>query len=282
MQTTPTNDDQQKSSSPNGTMCPSGAPLGLCSCLVILRAGASLPLSVTDVVQNIDQSRWLVLVKTNGDTLRLSLSKPSFRALPDQYSSAEAPEWNRTRSSERETRKANQRLQRVELQVTRRDWAEIGYGPLQWMSHSQKTSLGALALSWVSLAKGKGGHEAFLHIRPTIAGVRRIVGISSNFGGPASDNGGIMSRVVVRDEGDVFGVEVEIEGHDSSPCRRLSRSFGKEAWEETGLRDLLWMPLKWRRYVASRLSRQVAVWGTGLEEKGEKKGRFRTFLSSIG
>lgn len=244
-------------------MCPSGAPLGLCFCLVLLRVGASLPLSGTDIIPNIDKSlsRWLVLVKTNGDALILSMCKPSFGVSSSQYSSAEATEWNRTRSSERETRKENKKLQQVVLRVSWKDWAEIGYGPLQWMSHAQKASLGALALSWVSLTKGEGGHEAFLQIRPIIAGDRRILGISPNFGGLASDNEGMRSRVVVRDEGAVFGVEMEIESQGASPSRRLSRSFGKEAWEETGLGDLLWMAWTWRRYVANRLSRQVTVGG---------------------
>lgn len=271
-----------------------------------MRVGASLPLLGTDVVETIDQSlapspdsqrgsRWLVLVKANGDALRLSLCKPSFGALSNQYSHAfgedtkwnteYSSEWNRSGSSEREMKKAKKRLQRVVFHVTWRDWAELGYGPLQWMSHAQKTLLGALALSWVSfgttekssLVTGEGDLEAFLQIRPTLASVRRIVGISPNFVGPAAavgDNGGIMGRVAIRDEGHVFGVEVEIQGQDLSPCRRLSRSFGKETWEETGLGDLLWMAWKWRRYVASRLSRQVAAWETGLKNEGKKRVDF--------
>ena len=64
-------------------------------------------------------------------------------------------------------------------------------------------------------------------------------------------------RVVVRDEGRVFRVELEPEELRGAKGVSQSGQFGKEAWRETGLGELLWMDCTWRQYLADRLSKQV-------------------------
>lgn len=76
----------------------------------------------------------------------------------------------------------------------------------------------------------------------------------------------IPSKVVVRDEGRSFKVEVEMEedavGVGRERCRevrRLEGVFGVEGWQGTGLGELLWMNFPWREYLARRLTYQVRL-----------------------
>ncbi|CAN0115791.1 unnamed protein product [Discosporangium mesarthrocarpum] len=97
------------------------------------------------------------------------------------------------------------------------DWAGMGYGPLQWMSHSQKALLGELALGWVAFRTGavlgEGVHEvdkepsgganclgggglqamqgeAVLRLQPVLACVVRCVeGLTEDEGGLKRDRG---------------------------------------------------------------------------------------------
>ena len=263
-------------------LCSSGAPSGLCSCRVVMRTGVSLPLLETEGGEGADErhhlslgsrrcSRWLAVVKTNGDALTLSLCQSLFKAssLGDAPGEAGKPIGTGSIAGAIGREGGNRKRRWVALKVAWRDWAGLGYGPLQWMSHAQKKCIGALALSWVSFdSRGldEGDVGAFLQLRPTLASVRRVVGMSAETtvaADPGDDSEGIKSRVMVRDEGRVLRVDVEAVGQSLSLHRRWSRSFGKEAWEETGLGDLLWMNWTWRRYLAIRLSQQVSTFGGG-------------------
>ncbi|CAM9222749.1 unnamed protein product [Hapterophycus canaliculatus] len=135
--------------------------------------------------------------------------------------------------------------------------------------------------------------EVFLRFRPVISSLTRAVGSSSetmawaalrgdgrsasggsgggattampqtveNFRGEESST---PSRVLVRDEGGVLRVEVAGVGLDGGGSRRqreqrrLEKTFGKEAWQQTGLGELLWLDCSSRQYLAHRLAQQVA------------------------
>lgn len=303
--------------------CPSGAPVGLCSCGVLLRVGVSLPLISTDnrKVFNSDNNtdpdrplpsrgRWLVVVKAIGSELNLSLFRPSREA------------WRTTMlggggkgASEGAGRRGLGGIQTpgsmrrsFSLLMTWADWEQLGYGPLRWMSHAQKMLLARLSLSWVSLkamstslnfGSSESPLETVLQVRPMLVSVERTVetpGDMSSAGGGSRNVGGMVStatnssgsnsagampgssdetprryRVAVRDEGRVFRVELEAEmNHQKvnaelqdkeggAQCRLLEQTFGKEAWRETGLGELLWMDRTWRQYLADRLSKQVRL-----------------------
>ena len=248
------------------------------------------------------------MVKAIGSGLNLSLFRPS-REAPRKRNfrgggkdAGEGAKRN-GRSGLRGTQTPRSMRQSFSLLMTWADWEQLGYGPLQWMSHAQKMLLARLSLSWVSL-KAIGTnvdfglshppHEAVLQFRPMLVRVVRTVGtpgeMSSPGGGSSNEEGmpgtagggsssvGVMTgssderprryRVVVRDEGRVFSVELEaelqgegLEGElkveGNSPCRLFAQTFGKEAWRETGLGELLWMDRIWRQYLADRLSKQV-------------------------
>lgn len=168
------------------------------------------------------------------------------------------------------------------LLATWEDWEGLGYGPLQWMSHAEKRFLGSLALSWISFRNDAGdsrdndGHvkqDAFLQFRPTLARVTRVVDTFTAYKRSSSGSGetglsvhtGVIGgpdaqrrRVIVRDSGRDFIVEVETEETGHAQCSGIRQTFGKEAWRETGLGELLWIDRSWRRYLASRLSKQVS------------------------
>lgn len=82
---------------------------------------------------------------------------------------------------------------RISLSATWKDWVDLGYGPLQWMSHRQKRFFGRLALSWVAIGEQEKADtelprqsklglttapssNAFLQFRPTLATKTRMVG----------------------------------------------------------------------------------------------------------
>lgn len=270
--------------------CSSGAPSGLCCCQNILKVGISLPLSApeTKSAKLIDgnegagpiptsSGRWLVMVKAVGGELRLSLLRPSrgcqFKARTQECEQGTRPSENR--SGKYEAGISKRLRPSVDLVVTWIDWAHLGYGPLQWMSHLQKVFFGSLALSWVSLrtiggyiSVGNTNSEAYLDLHPTLVRVTRNMDIPRD--NPFSPDRGnkrstanrfcgekSRTQVVVRDEGQTFRVEVEagVDGHSDN--WKLNNAFAKEAWEETGLGDLLWVNCSWRRYLARRLSQQV-------------------------
>lgn len=257
--------------------------------------------------------RWLVVIKAIGSGLNLSLFRPSREALPKPPPTTNLCDGKGTSEGARkrglsglQTTKSTGMRQSFSLLMTWADWEQLGYGPLQWMSHAQKMLLARLSLSWVYLKAMATSHtsdlidpplETVLQVRPTLVSVVRTVGtpgerspadgggcsnvrrmdgtavISTRSAGGVTGNGDERRRryrVVVRDEGRVFRVELKAEVHrketetewkdeegGSSQYRLLEQTFGKEAWRETGLGELLWMDRTWRQYLADRLSKQV-------------------------
>jgi len=214
----------------------SGAPSGLCSCRILLRTGVPLPLSIVDTElgaegirgDNFNNSnnnsnnsnsnsnnsnssndkssassrgRWLVLVTATGGELTLSLLRP-VRGL-DIQTPATGPEREGASSGSGTCRTPNAPKRLIRrcrtLVATWVDWAQLGYGPLQWMSHAQKALIARLSLYWLILktpAVESGQHnlerhacrakqafdlpeEAFLCFRPVLSSVTRIVGTPS-------------------------------------------------------------------------------------------------------
>lgn len=294
-------------------------------------------------------SRWLVLVKAEGGELSLSLLQPS-RAVSasscrqrEQTAAATTTTTSTTHglggpgmntamapgltevggrfSTGRGIRNEHSTpirmlRSRLSLSATCGDWDNLGYGPLQWMSHAQKAFIARLSLYWVSfkpmpplietgdlLEKYPRNTkktrfclpgEAFPRFRPILSSATRVVGTPSEMmattvsGSSSSGNGGggsggdstrlsksadgtnrtgtsRLTRVFVRDEGGVFRVEVEVNRDDTetgrSRCgsRRLECKFGKEAWRNTGLGELLWLDGSNRKYLALRLAQQVCT-----------------------
>lgn len=275
------------------------------------------------------KSRWLVMVKATGGELTLSLLQPS-RAAPStggptrpagfRGRGAATANGNGVYNTAGDSGRGEMRRS-LSLVAAWADWAEAGYGPLQWMSHEQKVFIARLSLYWVSFRTPLHGFEeknalnfnetpvqhhrhrttkeAFLHFRPVLSSVTRVVGKSNGnpssaargtdssgaaggggsglvvIGGDSSGTvprgGGEMfggeetsrtSRVFVRDEGGVLRVEiVEAErnngGQSKSRVSILDQAFGKEAWRETGLEELLWLDCSCRQYLALRLAQQV-------------------------
>lgn len=273
------------------TPCSSGAPAGLCSCRVVLRAATLLPSSGNGILRaddgspNMDKQllpsrrhdRWLVVAKAIGGELALSLFCP---LRGDQGRDGEG--WRKTVGHFSRAVGSEQRTRQSRFLVaTWDDWEGLGYGPLQWMSHAQKHFLGSLALSWISFrhdARNSGdnvGHakpEAFLQLRPILARVTRIVdtiatdknstscsGIKGLHTGVAGEPNARRSQVTVRDNGRDFIVDVEAEEAGHAQCSGSQQRFGEEAWRETGLGELFWIDRSWRRYLAGRLSHQVSV-----------------------
>ncbi|CAM9958618.1 unnamed protein product [Ectocarpus sp. 8 AP-2014] len=269
-------------------------------------------------------SRWLVMVKVTGGKLTLSLLQPS-RAAPSTGGTtrpnglrgrgAATANGSGVHSTAGDPGRGEMRRS-LSLVASWADWAEAGYGPLQWMSHEQKVFIARLSLYWVSFRTPARGFEeknasnanetpvqhhrrrttkeAFLHFRPILSSVTRVVGKSK--GDPASAvpgtgmSGALVvvggassrtvpregseifgggepsrtSRVFVRDEGGVLRVEVvEAErkngGRSKSGLSILDEAFGKEAWRETGLEELLWLDCSCRQYLALRLAQQVSI-----------------------
>ena len=257
--------------------CGTAAADGLCACRVVLRAGVSLPLSIPEPPQGDDhpesggnngsrhnvasassRSRWLVQVKATGGELTLSLLRPSRARTPSGGLDVQSPALGTTVSSTsngtgtcRGTRQPKHVLRQPRsLVATWEDWAKLGYGPLQWMSHAQKALIARLSLYWVSLKpptekepclEGRAyaymptktfrfPEEAFLRLRPILYCLRRVVGTpretlaSVRCGGDSarrsmsasSESGDRESlravEVFVRDEGSVLRVEVETGG----------------------------------------------------------------------
>lgn len=249
----------------------SGAPSGLCSCQVVLRTGVSLPLSISEPPKgdghaessgNIDSynatsaarcSRWLVLVKATGGELALSLLRPSRAGTSnsglDAQSQLPGATGTHLGGGSGNIRPKHMLRQPRSVVATWADWAQLGYGPLQWMSHAQKAFIARLSLYWVSLkppienAPRLGGRahaytakkvfrlpeETFLHLRPILFSLSRGVGTPGETlasvarGGNSarlslsagSDNDRERlraARVFVRDEGSVLRVEVEVDG----------------------------------------------------------------------
>lgn len=268
---------QRREGSRNETLCSSGALAGLCSCRVVLRVGMTLPLAETEFVNGTGSNRgvgvrstldgrWLVVVKAVRSDLILSLLRPS----RGERSYCDGIGENRNRGAEGSRKYGAERAKSLRrslsLQATWREWERLGYGPLQWMSHTQKEHLGSLALSWVSFKikehqprAGDESPQAFLQLRPVIARVSRDCDIAAAVGFVDHNKKARRARVEVRDEGCVFRVNVEVDLEVSSQCRRLVRVFGQEAWRETGLGELLWMERPWRQYLAGRLSQQVRL-----------------------
>lgn len=293
--------------------CPSGAPVGLCSCSVLLRAGVSLPLVSTGSRKMVNSDtdrplsscgRWLVVVKAIGSELSLSLFRPSRESWRGGEKGASEGAGRRGLGGFQTPRSMRQSFS---LLMTWADWEQLGYGPLQWMSHAQKMLLARLSIRWVSLkamttnlnfGSSESTLETVLQVRPMLVSVVRAVGTpgemyvvgggSSNVEGMVdtassgrSSSAGAMAgcsaeiprryRVAVRDEGRVFRVELEAEVYredvkaelqdeeGGSQYRLLEQTFGKEAWRETGLGELLWMDRTWRQYLADRLSKQVRL-----------------------
>lgn len=273
------------------TPCSSGAPAGLCSCRVVLRAATLLPSSGTGILcaddgsPNTDKQllpsrrnyRWLVVAKAIGGELTLSLFCP---LRGDQ--GRDGAGWEQTVEHFSRAGGGQQRTRQSRFLVaTWDDWEGLGYGPLQWMSHAQKRFLGSLALSWISFrhdarnSRENVGHakpEAFLQLRPILARVTRIVdtiatdkastsgsSIKGLHTGVAGEPDARRSQVTVRDSGRDFIVEVEAEEAGHAQCSGTQKKIGKEAWRETGLGELLWIDRSWRRYLAGRLSHQVSV-----------------------
>lgn len=275
------------------------------------------------------KSRWLVMVEATGGELTLSLLQPS-RAAPSTGGTTR-PAGLRGRGAATANGSGvfstagdpgrGEMRRSLTLVAAWADWAEAGYGPLQWMSHGQKVFIARLSLYWVSFrtpARGfeeknapnanetpvqhhrrRATEEAFLHFRPILSSVTRVVGKSNGDpgssvrgtgGGGAGGGGGSglvvvggassrtvprggsemfggeetsrTSRVFVRDEGGVLRVEVvEAErkngGRSKSGVSVLDRAFGKKAWRETGLEELLWLDCSCRQYLALRLAQQV-------------------------
>ncbi|CAM9115067.1 unnamed protein product, partial [Scytosiphon promiscuus] len=154
------------------------------------------------------------------------------------------------------------------------------------------------------VAPHHGCKEAFLRYRPIICSLTRAVGSSREMLGRTALHGddgcspvgagtsgtatatphakenskgeraSASKLVLVRDEGSVFRVEVAGVGSEgeASRCRggltRLENTFGKEAWLQTGLGELLWMDCSSRQYLAHRLAQQVAF---NTAEEGESR-----------
>ncbi|CAM9616702.1 unnamed protein product [Ectocarpus sp. 4 AP-2014] len=288
------------------------------------------------------KSRWLVMVKVTGGELTLSLLRPS-RAAPSTGGTARpaglrgggaaTANGSGVFSTAGDPGRGEMRRS-LSLVAAWADWAEAGYGPLQWMSHEQKVFIARLSLYWVSFRTPARGFEeknapnanetfvqhhcrrttkeAFLHFRPILSSVTRVVGKSSGdpgssvrgTGGDGAGGGGggsalvvlggsssrtvprgvseifggeetsRTSRVFVRDEGGVLRVEVvEAErtnrGRSKSGVSMLDRAFGKEAWRETGLEELLWLDCSCRQYLALRLAQQVAI---VVDDDGDGRG----------
>lgn len=350
--------------------CMSGGSSGLCSCKVVLRTATMLPLTIAGIrstsledndVSDGDQTdgqltlgRWLVVVNsTAAGDLILSLFRASRGiSLPDTAATCAKDStrdgylsWVGACSAKASGASENEakRIRRsVRLTATWKDWSNLGYPPLQWMSHAQKTFLARLALSWVSVRKMNGlkgpqdstatpgshinpkegsfahAEEEFcLEFRAVLAAVTRVVrtvteprsshsacdggsrariysssvrsdreicrgcgrrskscrssrssicpsskrssGSDSSNGSAWDDCGTVVGRVVVRDEGGVFRVVVAspVGSNTHSQGYLLDQTFGKEAWRDTGLGELLWIDYAWRPYLASRISYQV-------------------------
>lgn len=321
-------DTKNKQPYKHGDMSSCGAsrvPSGLCSCRIVLRTGVSLPLSIAEPPKGNDhnessgnndsnnmapassRSRWLVLVKATGGELALSMLRPSRVGPSNGGQDARVPTPGATGTSEgsgsggawRGTHQPKHLLRQPRsLTVTWDDWAHLGYGPLQWMSHAQKAFIARLSLYWISLKpptetahspEGRVyGHvtkeafrlpeDAFLHLRPVLYGLSRVVGTRSETLASAVRGGGSprmpmstgsdtnrerlrATRVFVRDEGSILRVEVEVDGgnvgQSQHGIQRLEQTFGKEVWQETGLGELLWLDCSGRQYLARRLARQV-------------------------
>ncbi|CAM9200072.1 unnamed protein product, partial [Ectocarpus sp. 12 AP-2014] len=281
------------------------------------------------------KSRWLVMVKATGGELTLSLLQPS-RAAPSiggttrpaglRGKTAATANGRGVHSTAGDPGRGEMRRS-LSLVAAWEDWAEAGYGPLQWMSHEQKVFIARLSLYWVSFRtpahdfeeknalnanetpvqhhRRRTTKEAFLHFRPILSSVTRVVeksngdpgsAVRGTGGGGAGGGGGggggsglvvvgcassrtvprggsevlggeetsRTSRVFVRDEGGVLRVEVvEAErkngGRSKSGVSILDKAFGKEAWRETGLEELLWLDCSCRQYLALRLAQQVAI-----------------------
>lgn len=178
--------------------CKSGGPPGLCSCRVIIRKGASLPLSIAeptaatteddsdkdddnnnnDSNDNNDHnselpastgSRWLVIVKATGNNLSLSLIQPSRRAAsPSSEQSATAAATTAGLGATRASGTSGARKMPSKRRAVRRclslaatwdDWGHLGYGPLQWMSHEQKALIARLSLYWISMSSSPRERE---------------------------------------------------------------------------------------------------------------------------
>lgn len=306
----------------------SGVPFGLCSCRVVLRTGVSLPLSIAappkqnnhtaarsgsndinDTESGSSRSRWLVLAKATGGELTLSLLRPSRvgtrnggEDVQSQAPSATGTSAGSRSGTRRRPHQQHYMLRRPRLLVIPwEDWAQLGYGPLQWMSHAQKTFIARLSVYWISLkaptvkkpSLERRAHaymakntfrlpeEAFLYLRPILYGLSRVVGTPSETSAsvlPADNSASLAmsegsgndrqrlraARVFVRDEGSVLRVEVDMDGESfAGPhygFQRLERTFGKEAWQETGLGELLWLDCPARQYLARRLAQQARRW----------------------
>lgn len=276
--------------------CGAAAKDGLCSCRVVLRAGVSLPLSIPEPPKGIDhpqssgssgsnnaasassRSRWLVQVKATGGELTLSLLRPSRAGTPsgglDVQSRALGTTGTSTSSSSGTCRGTHQPKHMLRqprsLVATWEDWAKLGYGPLQWMSHVQKALVARLSLYWISLKpptekesclEGRTyaymptktfrfPQEAFLRLRPILYSFRRVVGTpsqtlaSARRGGDSarrsmsasSDNGGRerlgAARVFVRDEGSVLRMEVEMDGGDERQSQQGAKRLERTFGKE--------------------------------------------------
>lgn len=261
--------------------CPSDAATGLCTCQIVIRSGLALapPKQEPKAARachimsgrGLSSRRWLTLIKVTDDTILLSMFYPWREKWDDEKHTSCKKIFGH---GFEEARQAPMEVKRAwRLSVTWTDWADLGYGPLQWMSHSQREFLGLLALSWVTFADRNGGDaspdgvstwEACLNNRPRLfASTRTLDGAR-----PAGINAVELSHarvegkdeirheVVVKDEGNVLRVEAYAVGIQDNH-RHLEGTFGAEVWKETGLGELLWMDHKWRRYLARRISHQV-------------------------
>ncbi|CAB1113557.1 unnamed protein product [Ectocarpus sp. CCAP 1310/34] len=175
------------------------------------------------------------MVKATGGELTLSLFQPS-RAAPSTGGTtrpagvrgrgAAAANGSGVHSTAGDPGRAAMRRS-LTLVAAWADWAEAGYGPLQWMSHEQKVFIARLSLYWVSFRTPARGFEeknapnanetpvrhrrrrttkeAFLHFHPILSSVTRDVGKSSGApgssvrgtGGGGADGGGGSGLVVV-------------------------------------------------------------------------------------
>lgn len=205
------------------------------------------------------RNRWLVQVKATGGELALSLLRPSRAGTPSgglvvQCPALAGPGTSAGSGSESRTRRGTHQPKHMlrqprSLVATWKDWAQLGYGPLPWMSHAQKALIARLSLFWISLkppaeteprVEGRAyaymtqkvfrlPEEAFLRLRPILYRVNRAVGTpgetlaSVRRGGsgtrlstsPGSDSCRKRlraARVFARDEGSVLRVEVEVDG----------------------------------------------------------------------
>lgn len=204
--------------------CPlSSTSAGLCSCRVLFRAGKSLPsgervevphsgstaiapTTATSVVTRRGE-RWLAIVKSDdGESLCLSIFRPSSikrrgyakagakLKCGNIQSSGTQGEVVTAAEDVRETA-GMQCVERSKFRLSAKwqHWADLGYGPLQWMSHAQKRFFGELALSWVAIQEREyadlelhylsavdhksdsSASTACLRLKPSLASSTRLV-----------------------------------------------------------------------------------------------------------